>query len=190
VDAIVGGIGYRQPIQLFRNNQDGSFLDVSAASGLAQMPLSSRRGAAFGDLNNDGNMDVVLLNIGEPPSLLLNDSHNRNHRVLFQLVGTKSNRSAIGARVTVTAGGIKQIAEVRAGGSYISQNDPRLHFGLAAEEKIKAVEIAWPSGKIETLNNVPADFIYTVVEGGGITRSTPLPPLTQVSTIPQTALKK
>ena len=189
VDAIVGGVGYRQPLQLFRNNHDGTFSDVSAASGLAQMPLSCRRGAAFGDINNDGNIDVVLLNIGEPPSLLLNTSQNRNHRVLFKLIGTKSNRSAIGARVTVTAAGIKQIDEVRGGGSYLSQNDPRLHFGLAGDDKMSAVEIAWPSGKTEMLRNVPADFIYTIVEGQGITQSVPLPPLAAASP-PQTAAKK
>ena len=189
VDAIVGGVGYRQPLQLFRNNHDGTFSDVSAASGLAQMPLSCRRGAAFGDVNNDGNIDVVLLNIGEPPSLLLNTSQNRNHRALFKLVGTKSNRSAIGARVTVTAAGIKQIDEVRGGGSYLSQNDPRLHFGLAGDDKMSAVEIAWPSGKTEMLHNVPADFIYTIVEGQGITQSVPLPPLAAASA-PQTAAKK
>jgi len=189
VDAIVGGIGYRQPLQLFRNNHDGTFTDASAASGLAQMPLSCRRGAAFGDINNDGNVDVVLLNIGEPPSLLLNNSQNRNHRVLFKLVGTKSNRAAIGARVTVTAGGLKQIDEVRAGGSYLSQNDPRLHFGLAGDDKVTSVEISWPSGKAESLRNVPADFIYTIVEGQGITQSIPLPPLA-ASSAPQTAAKK
>jgi len=92
--------------------------------------MKSRRGAAFGDINNDGNVDVVILNVGEPPSLLLNHGGSTNHRVLFKLVATKSNKAAIGARVTVKAGGFTQINRVRGGASYISQNDLRLHFGL------------------------------------------------------------
>ena len=88
----------------------------------------------------------------------------------------KSNRSAIGARVTVKAGKLVQFSEVRAGGSYISQNDPRLHFGLGAEAKMSEVEIRWPSGKVEMLRDLPADFIYTIVEGQGIESKTPLPP--------------
>src|SRR5712664_2278271 len=94
VDSIPGGITYRQPIQLFRNNRDGTFQDVSSV--LAEVPAESRRGAAFGDLNNDGNIDVVLVNVGATPTLLLNQGRNHNHRVLFKLVGTKSNKSAIG----------------------------------------------------------------------------------------------
>ena len=134
-----------------------------------RLPPESRRGAAFGDINNDGNVDVVLVNVGAPPTLLLNQGGNSNHRVLFKLSGTKSNRSAIGARVTVKAGKLVQFSEVRAGGSYISQNDPRLHFGLGTESRMTEVEIRWPSGKVEVLHDVPADFIYTIIEGQGIT---------------------
>jgi len=148
---------------------------------LFRSPAESRRGAAFGDINNDGNIDVVLVNVGAPPTLLLNQGGARNHRALFKLVGTKSNRSAIGARVTVKAGKLVQFNEVRAGGSYISQNDPRLHFGLAAESMMGEVEIRWPSGKVEVLRAVPADFIYTVVEGQGIIDKLPLPPAVTVS---------
>ncbi|HWC20171.1 MAG TPA: CRTAC1 family protein, partial [Terriglobales bacterium] len=168
VDAIPGGIGYRQPLQAFRNNHDGSFTDISAASGLSQMPLSCRRGLAFGDVNNDGNLDVLALNVGEPPSLLLNQNPANNHRVSFKLVGTKSNRAAIGARITVRSGSLTQIDEVRGGGSYISQNDLRRHFGLGAEDKMSSVEISWPSGTKEVLRDIAADYIYTVVEGSGV----------------------
>src|SRR5229473_1637352 len=174
VDSIPGGITYRQPIQLFRNDRDGTFQDVS--SSLAGIPPESRRGAAFGDINNDGNVDVVMVNVGAPPTLLLNQGGNNNHRALFKLAGTKSNRSAIGARVTVKAGKLVQFSEVRAGGSYISQNDPRLHFGLGPEAKMDEVQIRWSSGKVEVLRDVPADFIYTIVEGQGIEGKTPLPP--------------
>ena len=173
VDSIPGGAPYREPIQLFRNNRNATFENVSSV--LADLPPESRRGAAFGDINNDGNVDVVVINVGSPPSLLLNTSTNANHRVLFQLVGTKSNRMAIGARVTVRSGDLVQISEVRAGGSYISQNDPRLHFGLGQQDKINQVEIRWPSGKSEVLDDLPADLIYTVVEGRGIQNRTPLP---------------
>src|SRR5581483_6149897 len=130
VDSVPGGAHYRQRLQLFRNLRDGTFQDVSQT--LATLSLASRRGAAFGDIDNDGNVDVVLINVGETPSLLLNRCQNSNHRVLFRLIGSQSNRAAIGARVTVSTGKLKQFSEVRAGGSYISQNDPRLHFGLGA----------------------------------------------------------
>ena len=172
VDSIPGGAPYREPIQLFRNNRDGTF--ENASSVLADLPAESRRGAAFGDINNDGNVDVLVINVGSPPSLLLNTSGNSNHKVLFQLVGTKSNKMAIGARVIVKSGELTQMNEVRAGGSYISQNDPRLHFGLGQQSKINQVDVRWPSGKTETLNDLAADWIYTVVEGSGIQRKTPL----------------
>ena len=173
VDSIPGGAPYREPVQLFRNNRNGAFENVSSA--LADLPPESRRGAAFGDINNDGMVDVVVINVGSPPSLLLNTSSNTNHRVLFQLQGTKSNRMAIGARVTVKAGDLVQMNEVRAGGSYLSQNDPRLHFGLGQQSRMAKVEVRWPSGSTEVLNDLPADFIYTIVEGRGIQNRTPLP---------------
>ena len=149
------------------------------------MPLKSRRGAAFGDVSNTGNIDIVVLNVGEPPSVLLNTNRTPFHRVLFKLIGTKSNRAAIGARVTIRAGGVKQFSEVRGGGSYLSQNDLRLHFGLGAAKKIESVEIRWPNGTTETLQNLPADAIYTIVEGSGIRDTKPLPPPGAVPTARQ-----
>ena len=149
---------------------------MSKEAGLQSLPLKSRRGAAFGDVFNTGNVDVLLLNVGEPPSLLLNTNHNGYHRVLFRLVGTKSNRAAIGARVTIRAAGVKQFGEVRGGGSYLSQNDLRLHFGLGAASKMESVEIRWPNGNVELLQDVVGDYLYTVVEGKGIADKKPLPP--------------
>jgi len=177
VDAIPGGPQYRQPMQLFLNRQNGTFVDVSAASGLNALPLESRRGAAFGDINNDGNVDVVLLNIGETPTLLINRTANTNHRVLFRLIGTKSNRAAIGARVTVTSRSFKQMNEVRSGASYLSQNDLRLHFGLGSDDLMTSVEVLWPSGKTEILHDLPADFIYVIAEEQGVRQRIPLPPV-------------
>jgi hypothetical protein len=171
MDNVKGSAAYAQPMLLHRNRRDGTFEEVSKAAGLAEMPLKSRRGAAFGDIFNTGNIDIVVLNVGEPPTLLLNTNKNDNHRVLFQLVGTKSNRAAIGARVTIHAGGVRQFDEVRGGGSYLSQNDLRLHFGLGTAARMESVEIRWPNGKSETLRDVAADKIYTLVEGSGIQKS-------------------
>jgi hypothetical protein len=182
----VAGAGhYREPVQLFRNNRDGTFSDATSDSGLDKLPLLSRRGVAFGDVNNDGKIDVLILNIDGPPTLLINRTKNAGHAVLFHLIGTQSNKSAIGARVTVTAGDLVQFNEVRGGSSYLSQNDLRLHFGLAAHTTIDSVQIAWPSGKQETYRQLPADFIYTIVEGGGIREKIPFaatqPPETSVN---------
>jgi len=139
------------------------------------MPLKSRRGAAFGDIANNGNIDIVVLNVGEPPSLLLNTNKIPNHRVLYHLLGTKSNRAAIGARVTIHAGGMTQFDEVRGGGSYLPQNDLRLHFGLGSATTIDSVEVRWPTGKTESFKDVAADKIYTITEGQGIKGTVALP---------------
>jgi len=176
VDAIPGSPGYKEPMQMFRNNRDGTFEDISKTSGVFDVPSESRRGAAFGDVYNDGNIGILVLNIGQPPSLLINRTSNTNHRVGFHLIGTKSNRAAVGARVTIHAAGVMQFNEVRAGGSYLSQNDLRLHFGLGAADKIETMEVTWPSGQTESLRDVQADFIYTITEGKGITARMPLSP--------------
>jgi hypothetical protein len=111
-----------------------------------------------------------------PPQLLLNEGGNHNHRVLLKLIAAKSNKMAIGAKVTITAGRLAQTAEVRAGGSYLSSNDPRLHFGLGSESTVSEITVRWPDGEREVLKNAPADFIYTITEGKGITDKSALPP--------------
>lgn len=173
LDLVKNGAPYREPLLLFRNHRDRTFEDVTALAGLDKLPLSSRRGVAFGDVNNDGKVDILILNVGEPPTLLINRTQSDNHAVLFKLIGTKSNRAALGARVTVKAGGVTQFSEVRGGGSYCSQNDLRLHFGLEKSTTMSSVEIQWPSGSKQVLNDVPADFIYTVMEDKGITQKVP-----------------
>jgi hypothetical protein len=175
VDTIPDAAHFRQPMLLFRNNRDGTFDEVASAAGLNSAPLQSRRGAAFGDINNDGCVDIVTLNWGQPPSLLLNHCQNGNHRVLFKLLGTRSNRLAIGARVTVRTGSLTQFSEVKGGSSYLSQNDLRQHFGLGSNNVMDEVTVRWPSGQSEVFKNVPGDFIYTVVEGQGIKSKVPLP---------------
>jgi enediyne biosynthesis protein E4 len=184
IDTIDVGARYKEPMLLHRNNRDGTFDEVSKEAGLQAIPLKSRRGAAFGDIFNNGNIDIVLLNVGEPPSVLLNTNRDPYHRVLFKLIGTKSNRAAIGARVTIRAAGVKQFSEVRSGASYLSQNDLRLHFGLGTASKMESVEIRWPNGTTETLQNIAGDNIYTIVEGSGIRDTKPLPPPGAAVTVP------
>ena len=173
MESVKNGVPYREPLLLFRNLGNGKFEDVSAASGLNSPPLHSRRGLAVGDVNNDGKLDVLLLNVGEPPTLLINRTETSNHAATFRLIGTKSNKAAIGAKIAVTAGTQVQSSEVRAGSSYLSQNDLRLHFGLGLKTAMQNVEVWWPSGAKEQYRDLPADYIYTIVEGQGIRDKAP-----------------
>jgi hypothetical protein len=176
VDTVPKNVKYRQPLLLYHNKGDRTFAEIANSAGLNDGPMYSRRGVAFGDLNNDGSIDMVIFNVGAPPSLFLNDTKNLNHRVLFKLIGTKSNRGAVGARATLTSASRSQIEEIKAGSSYLSTNDPRLHFGLATDSVIDKVEIRWPNGAVEVLKSLAADAIYTIVEGQGITSTIKLPP--------------
>jgi enediyne biosynthesis protein E4 len=161
-------VTYRQPKLLYRNRGDGRFEDVSSTAGSAIRAENLGRGCAFGDFDNDGDVDVLVNNLDGPPTLLRNDGGNRNNWILVKCVGTRSNRSAIGTRVKVTAGGRSQIDEVMSGSSYYSQNDLRLHFGLGRSARADTVEIAWPSGEKETLRNVPANHLIVCQETKGI----------------------
>lgn len=162
---------YGEPILLFRNLGNGTFDEISDRTGLNDGPLKSRRGTAFGDVNNDGKLDVVIFNANGPPSLFLNETRNSNHSVLFRLVGTKSNRAAVGARVTVYTPSMTQIDEVHAGGSYNSTNDSRLHFGLGGNAVMSKVVVQWPSGLKQQFNNVQGDALYEIVEGQTMKRT-------------------
>jgi hypothetical protein len=147
---------------------NGKFEDLSKASGLRDLPLFSSRGAAFGDLNNDGLVDVIVTNLGDKPLVLLNTSKNANPKALFKLVQNGKNRDAIGARLTLTTDKRTVFAEVQAGASYISQNDFRLHFGLGAGEKIESVEIRWSDGKTEKVTGAAPNQIVTIRQGKGV----------------------
>lgn len=160
---------YREPRELYRNLGNGEFEEVSKLAGFAITKPSTGRGCAFGDFNNDGCVDVVINNQNAKPALLKVTRQNHNHWINIKLVGTKSNRSAIGARVRCVAGTLSQIDEVRSGGSYISQNDLRIHFGLAEKTSIDLIEIRWPSGTVDQLRNVAADQFIRVQEGGKLT---------------------
>lgn len=171
-DRLKGYGAYHQPIKLFRNNRNRVFTDVSTAAGLATM-RRSWRGLAFGDVNNDGKVDALVVDADGPPALLINETPTADHAVMFHLIGEKSNKLAIGARVTVTAGDLKQFNEVRGGNSLFSQSDLRLHFGLGRHTTMNAVDVSWPSGTKQTFHDLPADFIYTIDEAAGIQSKTP-----------------
>lgn len=156
---------------VYRNLGNGDFEEVSSLSGLAVMRPHSSRGCAFGDFNNDGSLDVLILNLSEAPSLLRNNNTSDNHWLVVKAIGTRSNRSAIGARIIVTANGHRQIREVLSGSSYISQSDFRQHFGLGKAHKADSVEVHWPSGHFDRLSGVDADQFIVIREGEGIVRS-------------------
>ncbi len=155
---------------VYRNLGNGSFEEVSDLCGPAVLEPHSSRGCAFGDFDNDGNIDILIMNQSEPPSLLRNENHGGNHWLSVKVLGTRSNRSAIGARVAVTAGGRRQVREVLSGSSYISQSDLRQHFGLGPARKVDQIEVRWPSGMVERVGNVEADQFVTLQEGRGIVR--------------------
>jgi hypothetical protein len=161
-------ISYAQPRNLYRNLGNGRFADVSSRSGPGMTTPAVGRGCAFGDFDNDGDIDIVINNLDSAPSLLRNDGASRGHWIGILCRGTKSNRSAIGARVAVTSGGRTQIDEVISGSSYYSQNDLRLHFGLGQTTEVDRVEVRWPSGLKESFSSLTADRFYVVEEAKGI----------------------
>jgi len=157
-------ITYKQPRLVYHNLGNGRFEDISTSAGPAVTTPNLGRGCAFGDLDNDGKIDVVINNLDGPPSVLRNEAENSNSWILVKCVGTKSNRSAIGARVMVVAGGREQIGEVMSGSGYYSQNDLRLHFGLGTAKQVDAVEVRWPSGKVQTVRGVMVNQVLTMKE--------------------------
>jgi hypothetical protein len=168
VDSLVAGAKYHQRKLVFLNRRNGTFADVSNSVGSAVAIPQASRGAAFGDLDNDGKIDVVVENIDGLPMILHNEGTSSNHWITFELIGTRSNRLALGAKVRLVAGSVSQIDEVRSGGSYLSQNDLRVHFGLGSADKVDDVEIKWPFGSTQTIHNLAPDRFYIVKEGVGI----------------------
>ncbi len=159
---------YRNPRLVYRNLGAGRFEDVSAQAGTGITDRRSSRGAAFGDFDCDGDIDVLVMNMGETPSLLRNDlPASSGHWVQLRLEGTKSNRSAIGAIVRLEAAGQTQTKPVLSQSSYVSQNDLRLHFGLGRTTKIERITVRWPSGSVEEFTSPPSDAFLLLVEGSG-----------------------
>jgi hypothetical protein len=158
---------YRQPRLLHRNNRDGTFTEVSAEFGAILTENRASRGVAFGDLDNDGDVDLLVTDLDGTPQLLRNDNGNANNSILIKTVGVKSNRGGIGARVKVVSGDLTQTDEVRSGDSYISQSDQRLHFGLEKRTKVDLIEVRWPSGTVDKISGAGVNRIITIKEGQG-----------------------
>lgn len=162
---------YLQPKLLFVNQRDGSFKEIGKQAGAATQIPQVSRGMVVSDLFNDGRMEAVVENLVGSPMILRPEGGPTNHWISFQLEGVKCNRLALNARVRVTAGDLVQLDEVRSGGSYLSQPDLRLHFGLGTHERVDKAEILWPDGSVETLSNLSADRYYAVRQGAGVVSS-------------------
>lgn len=161
---------YRQSRQIYYNSRNGTFADISMNAGAGITDRRVSRGAALGDIDNDGSLEIVINNMNDTPSLLKNLGQKGNW-ILLKLLGTKSNRDAIGTRATVITGTHKQVDEVRSGGSYLSQNDFRLHFGLGEAAKVDRIEVRWPSGLREYFADIKANQVFVMEEGKGIKAS-------------------
>jgi hypothetical protein len=155
---------FGQEDQLFENDGKGHFKDVSLDLGKYFNRELVGRGACMGDYDNDGDLDIFMVKLNDKAVFLRNNKGNQNNWILINLVGTTSNRDGIGARVRLTSGGRNQTAWEKSTSGYLSQNDPRLHFGLAKNDMVEKIEIKWPSGKIQVMENVKANQILTVTE--------------------------
>jgi enediyne biosynthesis protein E4 len=158
---------HRGPRVVFRNAGGGRFEDVTARSGPGAIAAHSSRGAAFGDFDNDGDVDVLIMNMNEPPTLLRNDYAGPNSWLELKLEGTRSNRAGIGAIVVVEAGGARQARAVVSQASYYAHDDLRAHFGLGSASRADRIEVRWPSGRVDVLNDVEGGRVVTVREGSG-----------------------
>jgi hypothetical protein len=170
IERIFPQYAHRGPRLVFRNTGKGRFENVTAGGGAAATPHSSR-GAAFGDIDNDGDIDVLVMNMNEPPSLLRNDSRGTKGWLTIKLVGAQSNRSAIGATVVLTSGGVRQARAVVSQSSYYSHDDLRAHFGLGSAAIADQLDIYWPSGETQSLKNVPGRRVIEIKENSGEARS-------------------
>jgi hypothetical protein len=177
VDDAKIGIFFREPGQLFLNRRDGAFRDISDQVGPALKVPRVGRGLAIGDLFNDGAQEVVVENLEGEPVIFRPQGGPHNHWIAFELGGTRSNKLALNARVRITAGDLVQTDEVRSSGSYLSQNDLRLHFGLAGHSRADKVEVFWPSGATDTVANLDADRSYCLKEGAGMAPCSALRPM-------------
>ncbi len=171
VDSVEIGVKYQEPMLLFENQRDGTFKDISNLVGPAIQVPRVGRGVACGDLFNDGRVEIVVETLKGEPMVLQPQGGPPNHWVSFQLEGIQSNRLALNARIKATAGNLVQTGQVLSGGSYLSQHDLRIHFGLGTHSSVDKVEVVWPNGKVETLANLAANRFYTVKEGQGIVSS-------------------
>jgi hypothetical protein len=156
---------YRQHNAIFRNLRNGTFKNVTAESGMGAEPPRAHRGSAFGDLDNDGGVDVITASIGGPAEIFINRSRARGHWLILEPRGTKSNRDGIGTRIQVTGeSGQVQYNHVTTAVGYVSSSDRRVHFGLGGDARVRRIELRWPSGRTQVLENVAADQVLKVTE--------------------------
>ena len=167
--AKTGTSAYLQRKELLMNVGQGRLRRLPAVEGGGLKILKSSRGAAFGDYDNDGDIDVLIVNMDDRPTLLRNDSDS-GHWITVRLIGARSNRDGIGAKVTAVAGGRRRLSVVRSGGSYISHNDMRVHFGLGSATTVDRLTIRWPSGQIDSVSDLATDRFYVAREGAGVAR--------------------
>jgi hypothetical protein len=165
VERVLPQYPHRGPRVVFRNVDGNRFVDVSTAGGAGATTAHSSRGAAFGDVDNDGDLDVLIMNMNEPPSLLRNNYKGPNGWLQLQLEGVKTNAHGLGANVLVTVGDRTQAQAVLSQTSYYSHNDMRLHFGLGAREKADRIEVRWPSGVIDRMSDVKGRQVIAIREG-------------------------
>jgi hypothetical protein len=164
VDTLDTDIHYRERAILYRNLGGGRFADISAEAGPGILERHSARGAAFGDMDGDGAVEILVNHQNEPPTLLDQLTKPSGAWIILKLEGVRSNRSAIGARVELTAGGRKQVREVRSGGGYLSQNDLRLHFGLGAAQRADRIDVRWPNGAVQTVEGLAGNRVHVIRE--------------------------
>ncbi len=168
------GATYAQRNLLFHNLTGRRFAEVGRAAGPGFALEKVSRGLASGDFDNDGDLDLLVTNNGQAVDLLRNDGGNRRAALLVRTIGTRSNRDGIGTRLRLTAGARTQVREVKAGSSYLGQNDPRVHFGLGDAARVDRIEVRWPSGRSEVLENLWANQVVTIREGEGLVGASPL----------------
>lgn len=168
IESFDSATSFRQRNQLFENDGRGNFREVGAQAGAAFAVAGSARGVAIGDLDDDGDLDLVVINSDDAPLLLRNDGGNALHSLQVKLIGRRSNRDGIGTQLRLEAGGRRQYREARRSGGYLSSSDPRVFFGLGTAERVEKLELRWPSGQRQVLENLPADCELTIDEERGL----------------------
>jgi enediyne biosynthesis protein E4 len=179
MDRYKTGITYAERNLLFHNRQDGKFEEMGSSAGPGFAVQKVSRGLATADYDNDGDLEMMVSNMNDSPSLLRHERKNPNHSILIKTVGTRSNHDGIGTRITLVSPGLRQVDEVRSGGSYLSSSDRRVHFGLGAAAEIEKLELRWPSGTTDVIRKPPADHILVVEEGKGLVESRPFQKATE-----------